>query len=113
MKAKTKDCDFEASRKRLLQAVACAEELLLRRLTRVKEDEERIDALLCLADEAATEEGMSERAKKELLSSLGLVRCEDLSKLVSIIGILAEKERELREGKGARERGETLRFEEL
>ena len=54
MKANAKECDFEASRKRLLHAVACAEELLLRRLSRIKEDEERIDALLEMTDAAAS-----------------------------------------------------------
>ena len=59
MKADTKNrCSSEESRKRLLQAVACAEELLLRRLERVKEDEARIDALLALTDEAASAEGL-------------------------------------------------------
>ena len=97
MKADTKNrCSSEESRKRLLQAVACAEALLLRRLERVKEDEARIDALLALTDEAASAEGLGEKARRELLASVNLIRCEDLSKLVSIIGVLAERERELR-----------------
>lgn len=115
MKAKAKgNCGSEASRKRLLEALACAEELLLRRLTRVKEDEERIDKLLELTDVAASEEGLSEKARRELLSSVGLIRCEDLSKLVSIIGVLSEKEKELRgESKGSSRGSDAVRFEEL
>ena len=112
MKANAKECDFEASRKRLLRAVACAEELLLRRLSRIKEDEERIDALLEMTDTAASEEGMSDKARKELLAAVSLVRCEDLSKLVSIIGVLAEKERELRTNR-ATSGSEAVRFEEM
>lgn len=116
--AKTKDigaeCGTEASRKRLLRAVALSERLLVRRLERALLHEDEIDALLEAVDGAAREEGMSEKARRDLLASAGAIRCEDLTRLVGIIGILSEREREIR-GEGGRSQtgGAEVRFEDL
>ena len=119
MKAKTKlpknECTPEASRERLLRAVALSERLLLCRLERAVLREAEIDALLLAVDTAAREEGMNEKSRKELLASVAGLKCEDLSKLVSIIGVLADKGSEMRGERS--ERGasdmEERRFEEM
>lgn len=119
MAVKTKnardECTSEASRKRLLRAVALSERLLLRRLERAVLHEEEIDALLSAVDEAAREEGMNEKSRKELLAGVSGLKCEDLSKLVSIIGVLADKESEMRGERAARDAtdAEERRFEEM
>ena len=119
MKEKTKRTNEEwgtdAARKRLLRAVGLSERLLLRRLERALDQEDEIDHLLLCADAAAREEGMSEKARKELIASAGSIRCEDLSKLVSIIGVLAEHEREIRGEAGERVGGGegSARFEDM
>ena len=119
MKEKTKrtaeEWGTDAARKRLLRAVGLSERLLLRRLERALDQEDEIDHLLLCADAAAREEGMSEKARKELIASAGSIRCEDLSKLVSIIGVLAEHEREIRGEAGERVgTGEgSARFEDM
>ncbi len=114
MANKTKKQEDE-SRKRLLAAVTLAEEVLVCRLERVLLHEAEIDALLCTVDAAAREEGMSEKARRELLASAGAIRCEDLSRLVGIIGTLYEREREIRGADGGRTgvTAETVRFEEM
>ena len=122
MKEKTKRTNEEwgtdAARKRLLRAVGLSERLLLRRLERALDQEDEIDQLLLCADAAAREEGMSEKARKELIASASSIRCEDLSKLVAIIGVLAEHEREIRGSAGGEqdgregEKGHT-RFEDM
>ena len=120
MKGKTKQTEewgCESSKKRLLRAVALSERLLLRRLERALLHEDEIDRAIELADEAAREEGWSEKSRKELLSALAAIRCEELSKSVSIIGVLAERGEMLRgeEGAARQSRGdETLeRFEDM
>lgn len=102
------------SQKRLLRAVALAERLLLCRLERALLHEREIDRLIATADTLAREEGWNEKNRRELLASLGAIRCEDLPKLVGIIGILSEREREIR-GEGQASGGETsgARFEDL
>ena len=122
MREKTKhrgeECAWEAPRKRLLRAVALSERLLVKRLERALLHEEEIDTLLETVDAAAREEGMSEKTRRELLAAAGAIRCEDLSKLVAIIGVLSDKERELCSrggavtGDGAREDG-VVHFEEM
>jgi len=105
-----------SSRKRLLRAVSLSQRLLVKRLERALLHEDEIDALLSLAQDCAVAEGMSEKGRRELLSRIEGVRCEDLSKLVSIIGLLCEKEAFLRgEGMetGAGEGSPVCRFEEL
>ena len=115
-KRKNEEGTGEASRKRLLRAVALSERLLVKRLERALLHEEEIDALLETVDAAAREEGMSEKARRDLLAAAGAIRCEDLSKLVGIIGVLSDKERELcgRDGAdtGGGERS-TVHFEEM
>ena len=104
------------SRNRLLRAVSLSERLLLRRLQRALSDEDEIDALLLLTQECAAEEGMNEKARRELLSRVETLRCEDLSKLCSIIGLLCEKELLLRKGETGRDTQvatPACRFEEL
>ena len=119
MAVKTKnmrdECSSEASRKRLLRAVALSERLLLRRLERAVLHEEEIDALMAAVDGAAHEEGMNEKSRKELLSAVAGLKCEDLSKLVSIIGVLSDKESEMRGERAERGAGdmEERRFEEM
>lgn len=104
------------SKKRLLRALSLAERLLLRRLERALTDEDEIDTLLSLASECALEEGMNEKTRRELLSRIESIRCEDLSKLCSIIGLLCEKEMLLGSGDGGESSAGAAapcRFEEL
>lgn len=109
------ECTFDASQKRLLRAVALSERLLLRRLERAVLHEEEIDALLSAVDAAAREEGMSEKTRKEVLAAAASIKCEDLSKLVSIIGVLSDKGMELRGETREKETEATeeRRFEEM
>ena len=103
------------SKKRLLRAVSLSERLLLRRLERALLCEDEIDALLALCAEYAAELGVSEKEKKELLLRVEALRCEDLSKLVGMIGLLLDKEAVLRgsEGGGGGGASSVCRFEDL
>lgn len=105
------------SHKRLLRAVMLSERLLLSRLERALLHEEEIERLMEGVERLSREEGYTEKERRELLASLSSLRCEDLSKLVSIIGALSEREEALRGGAGRGEsipRGEeAVRFEDL
>ncbi len=104
-----------ASRQRLLRAVMLSERLIVKRLERALHCEEEIDALLSLCAEYAKEVGLHEKEKKELFSRIDMLRCEDLSKIVAMIGVLCEKEAFLRGAESAGGGGtpSACRFEDL
>lgn len=82
----------KTSHARLLRAVTLSERLIVRRLERALLNEGEIDALLDFCAEFAKKAGATEKEKKELFSKIESLRCEDLSKLVGLIGMLCEKE---------------------
>lgn len=65
---------------------------LLRRLERAVREEDEIDSLIELAAQAATEEGISQQERQTLLNRLRALKCEDLGKLVTVIGTLYDKQ---------------------
>lgn len=65
---------------------------LLRRLERAVQEEDEIDSLIALAEQAATEEGIPQQERQALLNRLRVLKCEDLGKLVTVIGTLYDKQ---------------------
>lgn len=64
--------------------------LLERRLERAVEQEAELDRLL---QEANGEDAVrSERARKEILGKLSVLRCEDMGKLATVLGTLYDKQ---------------------
>ena len=102
----------DASRKRLLRALALAERLLIRRLERALHEEGEIDRLLELSERLFCEEHLSEKARRELLSGISSLRCEDLSKPIAMIASLYERQRGMAE-EGSVGQSEICRFEDL
>ena len=104
-----------SSKRRLLRAVNLSERLLVRRLERALLCEDDIDALLSCVRDYGTDVGVSEKEKKELVLRVEALRCEDLSKLVGMIGMLLEKEALLEGGRreGSGDVPAVCRFEDL
>lgn len=104
-----------SSNVRLLRALTLSERLIVKRLERALHCEEEIDTLLSLCGEYAKEMSLSEKERKELFSRVEALRCEDLSKLVAMIGMLCEKKAILagaEEGEGGAASA-ICRFEDL
>lgn len=66
--------------------------LLERRLRRAVENESLIDGLLSFAAESTASERLSDKRRQELLSKISALQCEDLGRLVTVLGTLYDKQ---------------------
>ena len=74
------------------RSIALSQALLERRLRRAVEDEALIDELLLLVDAAAKGENVASTLRQGLVSKVKALHCEDIGKLVSILGTLYDKQ---------------------
>ena len=74
------------------RSINMAQSLLTRRLERALANEDAIDALIDLVDEEARERKMSEKKRHELVGMVAGLKCDDLGKLVAILGTLYDKQ---------------------
>lgn len=65
---------------------------LLRRLERAVQEEAEIDLLMTVARKAAEEEGLDPLQRTAMLNRLCGLKCEDLGKLVTVLGTLYDKQ---------------------
>ncbi len=78
--------------RRAWSSINMAQSLLARRLERALANEDAIDALIELVDEEARESRMSEKKRRELIESVASLKCDDIGKLVAILGTLYDKQ---------------------
>lgn len=78
--------------RRAWSSINMAQSLLARRLERAIANEDAIDALIELVDEEAIERKMPEKKRRELVGTVAGLKCEDIGKLVTILGTLYDKQ---------------------
>ena len=74
------------------RSIELSQSLLERRLRRAVDQENMIDELMLLVDESAQKEGMTQEIRRGLLSKIALLRCDDLGKIVTVLGTLYDKQ---------------------
>lgn len=74
------------------RSINMAQTLLERRLTRALENEVVIDEIISIVEASTKEEGMTEKRRRELILRVEALKCEDLGRLVSILGTLYDKQ---------------------
>ena len=74
------------------RSIELSQQILERRLARALEEETRIDELMLLVDESARKEGFTQEMRKGLLTRVAQLHCDDLGKLVQVLGTLYDKQ---------------------
>ena len=73
-------------------SIGLAQQLLERRLRRALEQEDTIDLMMDQVDAAAREMGLTQEAKRGLVTTVSSLRCDDIGKIATILGVLYDKQ---------------------
>ena len=77
---------------RAWQSISLAQTLLERKLERAVNEEDRIDELIKLVDEAARGEGLNQQQRQALLHKISDLRCDDIGRVSTVLGTLYDKQ---------------------